>query len=243
MAQIKFTNTMGIPEEYCPKPATASVPDWYKNLESYMSGKKQPTGEGNTTATIKRCMPVFDAITGGYIIYTYADVYVSQKPILNEQGQPTGKIAAWYEWPSFGPIQFHPVTQAPNHPNRGDLDDGQSYPKWINPWAIKTPKGYSVLFTQPMHRESPFTILDGIVDTDSYTAPVNFPFVLNNWGFEGIIPAGTPMAQVIPFKRESWQMEIGKKEDLVDQNKTTAFLRTSFFDSYKNKFRQPKEYK
>jgi hypothetical protein len=94
-----------------------------------------------------------------------------------------------------------------------------------------------------MHRESPFTILDGIVDTDSYNAPVNFPFVLNDWGFEGLIPAGTPMAQVIPFKRESWQMEIGSQEEFEAQQKTTIHLRTSFFDSYKNKFRSPKEYK
>jgi len=243
MAQIIFTNTMGVPEEYSPKPATASVPDWYKNLESYMNGAKKPTGEGQTSATIKRCMPVFDAITTGYVIYTYADVFVSQQPIIGEDGKPTGKTQPWYEWPSFGPIQFHPVQQAPTHPNRGDMVEGGSYPKWINPWSIQTPKGYSALFTQPMHRESPFTILDGIVDTDSYNAPVNFPFVLNDWGFEGVIPAGTPMCQVIPFKRDSWQMEIGKEEDFKAQTKTTAFLRTSFFDSYKNKFRAPKEYK
>ena len=237
MAQIVFTDTVGVPEQYAPKPASQSVPDWYKDLESYISGKKQPTGDGNTTATIKRCMPVFDAISGGYILYTPADVFVSQK-----ETEP-GKTGPWYEWPSFGPIQFHPVTQAPTHPGRNGLPDGASYPKWINPWSIKTPKGYSVLFIQPMHRPSPFTILPGIVDTDQYTAPVNFPFVLNDWSFEGLIPAGTPMAQVIPFKRESWKMELGEDKDRLAQNKVTSHLRTSFFDSYKNKFRQPKEYK
>jgi hypothetical protein len=229
---ITFTDTIGVPEEFKPKPATASVPDWYKNIESYMNGAKKPTGDGNTSATIKRCMPVFDAITGGYILYSYADVFVSQKPLADpETGEPNGKTVPWYEWPSYAPIQFHPVVQAPNHPDRKDLVDGGSYPKWINPWSIKTPPGYSVLFTQPMHRESPFTILDGIVD------------VLNDWSFEGLIPAGTPMAQVIPFKRDSWQMEIGSQQQLQDQNKTTRLLRTRFFDSYKAQFRQPKEYK
>ena len=88
-----------------------------------------------------------------------------------------------------------------------------------------------------------FRSLPGIVDTDTYTAPVNFPFVLNDWKFEGIIPAGTPMAQVIPFKRESWQMSIGKNEELIEQNKVTTKLRSKFFDSYKSQYRQPKEYK
>lgn len=240
MAIITFTDTsLSVPTEYYPKPASSSVPSWYKELESYISGEKKPSGDGNTSATIKRCMPVFDAITGGYILYTYADVFVSQKPDpMNPE-----KTIPWYEWPSFGPIQFHPVSQAPTHPNRNGLVDGGSYPKWINPWSIKTPKGYSVLFTQPMHRHSSFTILDGIVDTDTYTAPVNFPFVLNDWSFEGIIPAGTPVAQVIPFKRESWKLTIGGEKELKEQNKVTTHLRTSFFDSYKNKFRQNKEYK
>ena len=242
--EIIFTNTADVSEEFSPKPATASIPDWYKNAESYISGTKKPTGEGQTSATIKRCMPVFDAITGGYMLYTYTDVWVSQKPLVDpETGNLNGKTVPWYEWPSSAPILFHPVQQAPNHPGRGSLFDGGAYPKWVNPWSITTPKGYSVLFTRPMHRESPFTILDGIVDTDSYNAPVNFPFVLNDWGFEGLIPAGTPMAQVIPFKRESWQMEIGSQEEYEAQKKTTIHLLTSFFDSYKNKFRTPKEYK
>lgn len=221
---------MGVPEEYSPKPATDSVPEWYKELASYTGGEKKPTGDGNTTATIKRCMPVFDAITGGYVLYTYADVWISQK-----DGQP------WYEWPSFGPISFHPVEQAPSHPNRNGHQ--ASYPKWINPWAIQTPPGYSVLFIQPMHRKSAFTILPGVVDTDKYNAAVNFPFVLNDVMYEGLIPAGTPMAQVIPFKRESWEMGMGTQEDLQNLSKTTIRLRTRFFDSYKSQFRQPKEYK
>jgi len=229
MLSIKFTDTVGISEKYTPTPASASVPDWYKNLESYISGSKKPSGKGQTSATIKRCMPVFDAITNGYIIYTYTDLFVSQK-----DGQP------WYEWPSFEPIGFHPIEQAPTHPdNNGHL----SYPKWINPWAIETPKGYSILFTAPMHRDSAFTILDGIVDTDEYSAPVNFPFVLNDIKYEGLIPAGTPMAQVILFKRESWKMEIGDQKELENQNKIRGLLKTKFFDSYKTLFRQPKEYK
>ena len=228
--KITFTDTIGIPEEFAPKPATASVPDWYKNLESYLGGEKKPSGNGGTTGTIKRCMPVFDAIINGYILYTYTDVWVSQKDEM-----------PWYEWPSFGPIQFHPVEQAPTHPNRNGHQT--SYPKWINPWAIQTPPGYSTLFVQPFHRESIFTILPGVVDTDQYNAAVNFPFVLNDIKCEGLIPAGTPMAQVIPFKRESWEMNIGSQEELESQKKTAVKLSTRFFDSYKSQFRQPKEYK
>lgn len=225
--KITFTNTSGIDIEQ-PQPASKFVPDWYKNMESYIGKEKKPNGNGNTNATIKRCMPVFDAITAGYIITSPADVYVSIKN--GEQ---------FFEWSNLGLISFHIIEQAPEHPNRKP----HAYPKWMNPWAIKTPKGYSVLFTQPMHRESVFTILPGIVDTDTYTAPVNFPFVVNNPDFEGLIPKGTPIAQVIPFKREDWQMEIGSEKELKEQFNITQKLQSKFFDRYKSMFWSRKEYK
>ena len=226
---ITFTNTFNYEfGKNVPQPSSKFLPEWYKNTESYINGQKTPNGVGQTSATVKRCMPVFDAITAGYIIPTYTDVYVSQK-----NGLP------WYEWPTLEPIQFHPIEQAQNHPN----SNGAPYPKWINPWSIKTPSGYSTLFVQPFHQENKyFTILPGIVDTDTYTAPVNFPFVLNNVKFEGIIPAGTPMAQVIMIKRDKWEMSFGSDEDNKEQSKVFEYLRTTFFDSYKSKYRTPKEY-
>ena len=99
------------------------------------------------------------------------------------------------------------------------------------------------MFVQPMHRESVFAILPGIVDTDEYYAPVNFPMVINNPEFEGLIPKGTPIAQVIPFKRESWSMTFGGDKERKEQSNITNKLNTKFFDRYKNMFRQNKEYK
>jgi hypothetical protein len=225
---IVFTDTFDF-ELQKPSPASKFIPEWYKKLESYTSGEKKPTGEGRTSSTIKRCMPVFDAITSGYILTTPVDIFVSQK-----DGVP------WYEWVSSDAISFHPVEQAPEHPYRNGLP---AYPKFMNNWSIKTPKGYSCLFVQPFHRESPFTILPGIVDTDTYTTPVNFPFVLNDPKFEGLIPNGTPMAQVIPIKRDKWEMAIGTEKDRLQANQTNVTLRTHFFDGYKKLWWQKKEYK
>ena len=93
---------------------------------------------------------------------------------------------------------------------------------------------------EPQHQElGPITCASGIVDSDDFSIPFNMFLKLRDPNFEGMIPAGTPFLQVIPFKRESWQMEIGTEDHFRDQVKTTIHLRTSFFDSYKNKFRQP----
>lgn len=197
-------------------------------MDSYIGGQKAPDGGGNSKATIKKCIPVFDAITAGYIIVSPADVFVSIK-----EGQQ------YFEWAALDLIAFHPIEQAPNHPDRKPF----AYPKWTNYWAVKTPKGYSTLFVQPFHRESVFTILPGIVDTDTYTAPVNFPMVINDPFFEGLIPKGTPIAQVIPFKRESWNMVFGNHEDLKYQANIANKLKTRFFDRYKTMFWSKKDYK
>lgn len=244
--KITFTDTIGVLKEFEPKPADKSIPDWYKNMDSYIGGTKGTLGNGKTNGTIKRCMPIFDSITAGYIIPTYVDIFVKQgeKNITYDGPIDISGINSQpnYEAPSFEPIALHQMEQAPNHPYRGN--HVLSYPKWINPWSIKTPPGYSTLFIQPTHRELPFTILSGIVDTDKYTAPVNFPFVLNKAdSFEGVIPAGTPMAQAIPFKRDSWEMEFGKIEDFNQSINDLRKIFTKVFDAYKTDFRQKKEYK
>jgi len=226
--EIIFTNIFGF-DFFPPKPAVKEVPEWYKNTPAYIGDTSKKVFDPNqTTHTVKKCIPVFDAITSGYILYTQVDLQISRQDDL-----------PFYTWSDQGAISFHPIEQAPLHPVKNEAP----YPKWNNPYAISTPPGYSVLFTQPMHRESIFTILDGIVDTDTYKAPVNFPFVLKDNKWEGIIPAGTPMAQVIPFKRESWEHRIGSDKERIEQEKITRKLKTLFFNSYKRQFWSSKQYR
>jgi hypothetical protein len=225
MKNIKFYTNLDIEKEYYPQPASKLLPEWYKELNSYIHGKKEPIGNGETSGTMKKCVPVFDAITAGYIITLPADVFVTQK-----DGEP------YYEWSNYGLVSFHNQNQAPTHPNRNGHN---TYPKWINPWAIQTPSGYSVLIVQPLHRESNFTILPGIIDTDTYTAPINFPFVLNDKSYEGLIPAGTPIAQIIPIKRENWKMEFSEINNFSLNRK----MGSKMFDRYKTLFWHKKDYK
>jgi hypothetical protein len=67
--------------------------------------------------------------------------------------------------------------------------------------------------------------------------------VINDIAFQGLIPKGTPIAQVIPFKREGWHMEIGSDKDVKEHNKIIEKMRTKFFDRYKSMFWSRKEYK
>ena len=84
--------------------------------------------------------------------------------------------------------------------------------KILNPWYIKTPPGYSCLFVPPLNNnDDRFDIISGIVDTDTFPARINFPFVVNGYKYpklDTVLKRGTPYAQVIPFKRQGWKMKL-----------------------------------
>lgn len=204
------------------------MPEWYKKQNSYIDGQKIPNlKKYSTVATIKKCIPVFDAITSGYCLLSSSDLYVTQ--VFDEQEK---KELPFFQWPGGEIIQFHSPKQLNHYPIKEW--ENLNLPKWINPWSISTPKGYSCLFITPIHRDLPFTILPGIVDTDKYHSPVNFPFILNDIKFTGLIPAGTPIAQVIPFKRESWKMNFGSNKEIEKSNNIDKLLKLKFFDVYRN---------
>lgn len=220
--KISFIDTANVDPKYYPTPARKNLPQWYKEMEPHWGGKKAVWPEANISSTIKRCVPVLDMLTTGYIIYTPVDIYVAQI-----DGNPS------FNWKSLNIVDFHGPQQLGKHPYY-NMNNGASVPKINSPWGIETEKGYSCLFMNPPHRENRLMhIFEGIVDTDSYNLPVNFPFVLTDPSFEGIIPAGTPVALVIPFKRESFKYEAyfaEKKDELQNQNRN---MLSHYFDVYR----------
>ena len=81
--------------------------------------------------------------------------------------------------------------------------------KFHNLLTMESPEGYALFFTHPVNRfDLPFTTLSGLVDCDRYTDTwIHFPAHWHDTNFSGILPKGTPIAQCIPVKRESWVCE------------------------------------
>jgi len=202
MPEVTFVNIKDweIEKKYSPSPAKNTIPEWYKKIAPYTENEKKIS-----TSTVKKCMPFFDAMTSGYIIYLPTSIYVHRlldgTPVF-EPEKPELKLFL---------IEYHGASQAKGY---SDLIT-RSVPKIVNPWAIKTDPGYSSFIVNPLHRKSPIKILEGVVDTDEFISNINFPFLLED-GFEGTIDSGTAIAQIIPFKRESYKMKIesNKTENL-----------------------------
>jgi len=207
-----------------PKPAIKCIPEWYKETNQYVN-EKQKVYSGDVDPTIKKCIPVHDAMTAGYILFTQVDMYV-------EDGEQ-------YSWPSGPGVEFHEQKQAELHPEANK----KLFPKWINNYQIITPKGYSVLIVPPLHNPNKyFSIFPGMVDTDKYRHPINFPFILKDKDFEGLIPAGTPMAQIIPIKRDIWKMVEANEKDMQLASLDIKKIKTKWFNGYKSMFWSRKEY-
>lgn len=233
MKKIEFT--LVYPElEYCaefPSPAINNIPEWYKKMPSFSNNKKSMNEHGLLNETIKKCIPIFDSISTGYTIKLWTDVLIEKN--TNGTAVHTSTINSGVK-----AVEGHSFEQVTLYPFKETYE--KNIFKWINPWKIKTPKGYSCFFTNPIHNDLPFNILDGLVDTDTYPQAINFPFLLEN-KFSGLIKRGTPIAQVIPFKRESFS-SIKGEFDREEYNKLKNFHDTSFTNKYKLKWWSRKKY-
>lgn len=181
-----------------PVPAIKSLPEWYSEQRSYTEGVKRIQDHGVYNHTIKKCMPVFDVMSSGYIFQTICELNV----VKNNEN------TSWqWSMDGFTAIESHSKPQFDAMPIDKNLWNTQVAFKFINPWIMRTPKGYSTLFTMPFHHyDLPFYTLPAVVDTDKHPIAVNFPFLLKN-DFQGLISAGTPIIQAIPFKRDDWDSE------------------------------------
>jgi hypothetical protein len=176
-----------------PYPAIKALPDWYKNL----AGDVEPAGVQGTMHTIKQCPPFLDAMSAGYIIPLCGDV--------NFATDDAGKLT--FDCPNGDTtVETHHPDQAAGSP-WGDLP----VIKFMNPWIVVTPPGYSTLFLPALNRaDIPFRILSGVVDTDGFYSQVNFPAAcMMQRGSTFAMKRQTPLMQAIPFKREEWRAQVG----------------------------------
>jgi len=186
-----------------PQPGIRSnIPNWLRKTPKYRYGQTKFVFEGESNLSIRNCIPFLESFTTGYVMTLPCDIQVRTL----EDGSPR---ITWggSNFPN-APVTSRPFdeVQYPQVPLMEGFDRLQF--NWMPQWSVKTKKGYSCLFIHPINRvDLPFYTLGGVVDTDRWGEAGNHPFLLKK-GWEGIIEKGTPVVQIIPFKRESWKSEL-----------------------------------
>lgn len=223
-----------------PKPTKLSVPEWYRKAESTFVREDS----GAEVPGLKKCMPFMDTLVSGYVLRTPVNIYVNESK-KNELAHlfNNGESDLQIRWD--GPPSFHDfIGERPPALGKTMPRPAGHYPNHLafqGVWGVKLPKGWSLLVTQPLNRfDLPFTITSGIIDSDKFYTPGNIPFFMRQ-DFSGMIPEGTPFAQLIPIKRESWKM-IDNDPGLLDQNIIQSPLVRNKGTEYKRMFWKRKSY-
>jgi hypothetical protein len=181
-----------------PIPAASGLPDWLKTMPARaFSGTNRRADD-----TIKRCPPVIDAMTAGFLLPLICDLRIENGVMSWDNDLPPGGAV---DFPR-SPIAFHDEAQVAGTPL---FEQDRFLIKFNNLWCIEAPDGYSVFFTHPVNRfDLPFTTLSGMVDCDRYRDNwIHFPAHWHDINFSGVLPRGTPIVQCMPVKRETWVAE------------------------------------
>jgi hypothetical protein len=192
-------------------PSYKEIPDWFKKTKR----RAYPDQPYHEAGTVKTCVPVLDAMGLGYKLLSPTDFTLTGKFI--EDGEL--RWDAKWKVDISDLITEHAVEQVIEHPL---LQNRKAVPlKYNNEFGIITPPGYSTLFTPIINDHflpmQGIHFMSGVVETDTYPTPINFPFILTNFsGKEIVIKKGTPLLQLIPFKRDDW---VTKKETYTKEER------------------------
>jgi len=236
--KFKSNKVLFIPKnketEICiPRPQSSKryIPQWFKDMPIEV-----PTVDGlSFDYTAKKCIPFLDSLTSGYTQELPCDVYIYCN---EEEDDPS----ITYRWSG----EFRPLST-----RREDTRSSNSMPHfpgyyktefhWNTFWEPKTPPGYSTFYFHPANRfDLPFITHNGIIDTDKWPITGPVPFVIKK-GFSGLIPAGTPIYQMLFIKREVWNSDASEYDEKYWKN-TSYSVRKFISDGYKKQIWSKKEY-
>jgi hypothetical protein len=243
--EIKFKASQAYIEnnqDVLPVPSKFNIPEWFKDLK-----------HDNKNITVKGCMPFLDSLTAGYILKMPIDFYLEHNVTIDGEKKTCFMSSAELVNSESNKLNLnfngvdnsHSTKQLKNSPI---VEKNNNLPihKIRNPWIIKTPPGYSCLFTPLLNNQDDrFSIIPAIVDTDTFELEINFPIIFNsekNKELKTLIKRGTPYVQIIPFKRDSWEMSV-QSIDETELNKKRAFFKKLITNTYKTFFWKKKSWK
>ncbi|MCH1612026.1 MAG: hypothetical protein L7S72_01895, partial [Flavobacteriales bacterium] len=187
--KIEFiTDDPQVMKDFPPIPISQDLPKWMSKLSD--------TNEFN----VSHCPPVMDWITSGYLIHN-AWEYILEERILNfRKGihleSQNLRLSDRKLAPNVLSGECLPVEGGP-----------YSYFKLDTDYKVVTPPGYSCMVMQPYYDfNQRFSVLPGIIDTDKHDWTVS-AFAYTKEKNLRIVP-GEKILQIIPFKRDSWEMEL-----------------------------------
>ena len=183
------------------------LPNWFVKTPSWSEEKKGIRTD--EFQTIKQCPAISEFMNMGITIPLWCDLKVK----INDDGRA--------EWSAPQNTNFF-------FGNHGEDQFADYLPQYAKPtlvlkagcpWRIKTPPGV-LLLQLPMlwHFNPIFTVATGVI-WNEFHHEINQQMIFHNTG-EFLLKRGTPLAQYIPIRRETFNYDIGDgtaEQKLLDQ--------------------------
>lgn len=169
-------------------PASQLQPEAWNNLKGFFTYQNQ------FMTTAKVCPALGSWMDMGYIICSPCDIDIQ---FMDNPSPGSQQFRAVYSNPKFK-TDGHSAIQLgnllPDYEFRGSIKINQ-------PWWIQTAPGYSCMFLPLLFWDQPFHAVPGILESDKtyMEAPINIMAKVKK---DFTIKMGTPLVQVVPFKRE-----------------------------------------
>jgi hypothetical protein len=215
---------------YPPIPVSKIIPKWYKDVPLSFDHDDGEVKQKDVP-TIKKCVPVLDYLTSGYVILN------SYETEIRFEEDKEGILRAHNICPAADYVSGHPFSQAPVLMNGVK----NHYFKISNPWKVITPPGYSCHFYQPFFTlNENYKMFPAVVDTDKHNDAVNFVGVGLKKQFT--IKPGEPLMVVYPFKRDDWKMETSY-DDFTSKNSFKYWTKSLWHGTYARLFHSRKKFR
>lgn len=213
-------------EKYPVVPAKKLIPSWFKKLPNMVEYY-------NNHGTIKTCPGIVNYLRSGFILRSWLDTIIETTDSYIKFSYPNGEAPPNY-LSTMDAMTFNK-----------DVKEYKEYShpvviKWDLGWYCQAPKGYNLMFAPTQyHPNLNFTTAMGITDT-RIEESLNSPAAWHPTEQFVFIPAGTPVLQVIPFKREEYDYDVvcAKEKDIKREfikqtrwlQKKCSYFNEEYFD-------------
>jgi len=220
--------------DFKPVLAKSYVPEWWKSAKVFNAVR------GRHIQTIRACPAMDDWLKSGWYILANRDMEVN----FGRDKESTFTKNSFTSDPNWNYDKHHregrdeddrnifPQYHSPSHPAEQFYHSFQYLPdkdapvrdafKMRSAWNIKTPPGYSCLYLDPfLFQNEHFAVWQGIIDTDSFQTNYDNSQIIFYPRHEKdfIIPKGTPLVQIVPFRRENW---VATYQCMTEESWTTS---------------------
>lgn len=207
--------------------------DWLKKMPQHISGGVSTNRTDLRIAdkinrTMKSCPGINDMLEIGYIIPLWTDIIVFYDCYSGSLDLQCSDERTQFH--------FHKDQQFDKCTVSRTTSPYRTVINLHSPWLIKLPEGYSSYMCHPFWDETDeiFSVMPGVVDNDSFHT-LNLILRWNKLGKgETLIKSGTPIAQILPFKRTNFELSVisGKEHRPDTLKEHQAF--SGFFRKYRH---------